>query len=158
MPAPRWLRSTAGEHPPGAWGSDAKSTTSGAASSEETITAADASEDPPSEERTTVILKNIPDEFDSQDVRLALDQLGFGGKYNACHVPERNSKRGCLGYIFVNFVSSRDAAKCIRTFSGRDSVLRMPSSRASRPTRTRRVRPSRGRGQQLERRRRAGTD
>lgn len=73
----------------------------------------------PKKEWTTVMLQRIPESLDRVAVMRVLDDMGYRGRYDACHVPRRSSKKISLGYAFVNFLSPEDAADCISNCSGR---------------------------------------
>lgn len=69
--------------------------------------------------RTTVMVRNIPNKY-TQSVMLAmLDKAGFSDTYDFCYLPLDFRTRSGLGYMFVDFVSSKDAARLYKEFHGK---------------------------------------
>eukprot|EP00928_Gymnodinium_smaydae_P085551 TRINITY_DN69041_c0_g1_i1.p1 TRINITY_DN69041_c0_g1~~TRINITY_DN69041_c0_g1_i1.p1 ORF type:complete len:128 (+),score=20.06 TRINITY_DN69041_c0_g1_i1:92-475(+) len=56
----------------------------------------------------TLMIRNLPCKVTPECFKAVLAELGYDGKYNYLYVPMR--KKGCLGFGFVNFPSTKDAA------------------------------------------------
>lgn len=72
----------------------------------------------PRDPRTTVMLQRVAYNLDEQGVRCILDERGLSNTYDAVYVPRSAKKNVNLGYGFVNFVDSAQAAMCIQLCSG----------------------------------------
>jgi len=73
---------------------------------------------PSCEERTTVMLRNLPNNYTRAMVQALLDKEGFAAKYDFLYLPIDFKTGACLGYAFVNLVSSRLVARFWQTFDG----------------------------------------
>jgi len=72
---------------------------------------------------TTLMLRNIACRYSEADVKEILDNLGFGGTYDAVYVPMRprppnHPKPSNNGYAFVDFMDAGSASVCWRQING----------------------------------------
>jgi len=67
---------------------------------------------------TTVMLRNLPNNYSRAMVLAMLNDEGFGGLYDFVYLPIDFKSRACLGYAFVNMVTSDAAAALWRHFNG----------------------------------------
>jgi len=67
----------------------------------------------------TVMIRNIACRYSQEDVRLVLDSIGLGDKYDFIYVPMNAKRRANLGYFFVNFIQAEFVEECMRRLAGR---------------------------------------
>mmetsp|Transcript_26105 Transcript_26105/g.57519 ORF Transcript_26105/g.57519 Transcript_26105/m.57519 type:complete len:212 (+) Transcript_26105:94-729(+) len=67
---------------------------------------------------TTVMLQNLPRPCTRKKLMFELDDAGFSGTYDFCHVPADYSTGVCLGYAFVNFRTCDAAEECLNKLHG----------------------------------------
>jgi hypothetical protein len=70
----------------------------------------------PSTQHTTVMLRNIPNNYDSDGLLALLDSQGFAGLYDFVYAPRDFRSRAALGYAFVNFISPAFALRAFQVF------------------------------------------
>merc|ERR1740117_716017 len=58
------------------------------------------------EERTTIMFKNVPNQYQRDDLCKMMDEAGLAAQYDFVYLPVDFSRSACLGYAFVNFVSN----------------------------------------------------
>jgi len=63
--------------------------------------------------RTTVMIRRLAPGRLENDVRSALDALGFAGSYDAVCMPLNRKKTSSLGFVCVNFATPGHARACI---------------------------------------------
>lgn len=69
-------------------------------------------------EKTTMMLRNMPNRYTQDDLLEALDEHGFMNTYDFVYLPV-DFAHGCnVGYAFVNFLSSTNAAAFCTLFNG----------------------------------------
>lgn len=68
--------------------------------------------------RTTVMMRNLPNGYTRARLRQLLDGEGFSGLYNFLYLPIDFATCAGLGFAFVNFTSSQQAARCRSHFAG----------------------------------------
>jgi len=66
---------------------------------------------------TTVMVHNLPTNLTQRDLMSHLDEGGFEGCYDFLHLPCRMRDPSSVGYAFINFVSVRHAARCVRAWN-----------------------------------------
>lgn len=77
-----------------------------------------------SQEVTTLMICALPFQVTSEELLEAIDSLGFEGLYDFLYMPSRSTKKcgklrpGNVGYAFVNFRKSEDAARFAMVFPG----------------------------------------
>jgi hypothetical protein len=80
--------------------------------------------DGPNQEITTLMICALPFQITGDKLIQAIDSFGFAGLYDFVYIPSRSTKKhgksrqGNVGYGFVNFRRSEDAADFAATFSG----------------------------------------
>jgi hypothetical protein len=55
------------------------------------------------ESNTSIMLKGLPCRCSHKDIMDALEDLGFGGRYDFVHLPRKNNQASNLGYAFIGF-------------------------------------------------------
>eukprot|EP00418_Pyrodinium_bahamense_P070883 CAMPEP_0179088044 /NCGR_PEP_ID=MMETSP0796-20121207/40036_1 /TAXON_ID=73915 /ORGANISM="Pyrodinium bahamense, Strain pbaha01" /LENGTH=407 /DNA_ID=CAMNT_0020785561 /DNA_START=74 /DNA_END=1297 /DNA_ORIENTATION=- len=75
-------------------------------------------EDASAKPKTTVLLRNLPTDFTRETLLELLEDEGFEGTFDFVYLPMDFGANTCLGYAFVNFVSSNDAQRCWHIFGG----------------------------------------
>mmetsp|Transcript_49370 Transcript_49370/g.130942 ORF Transcript_49370/g.130942 Transcript_49370/m.130942 type:complete len:898 (-) Transcript_49370:290-2983(-) len=73
---------------------------------------------PPTRDATTVVLKNIPQEYDSQMLVKLFEKEGFHERFDYIYMPVGFQDGVNLGYAFVNLISHEDALDFARVFHG----------------------------------------
>eukprot|EP00425_Heterocapsa_triquetra_P002770 CAMPEP_0195052972 /NCGR_PEP_ID=MMETSP0448-20130528/2256_1 /TAXON_ID=66468 /ORGANISM="Heterocapsa triquestra, Strain CCMP 448" /LENGTH=522 /DNA_ID=CAMNT_0040082209 /DNA_START=83 /DNA_END=1651 /DNA_ORIENTATION=- len=73
---------------------------------------------PDGEEWTTVMLRNLPNNYSRPKVIEMLDREGFAKRYDFLYLPIDFKTRACLGYAFVNLVSTEDVPRFWNKFNG----------------------------------------
>eukprot|EP00927_Polykrikos_kofoidii_P045415 TRINITY_DN3939_c0_g1_i2.p1 TRINITY_DN3939_c0_g1~~TRINITY_DN3939_c0_g1_i2.p1 ORF type:complete len:483 (+),score=67.94 TRINITY_DN3939_c0_g1_i2:70-1449(+) len=71
--------------------------------------------DLPTDKLTTVMIRNVPNNFNRQQLMGELSKLGFGDSYDFLYLPIDSATSWNVGYAFVNFESPESAAACIAT-------------------------------------------
>eukprot|EP00927_Polykrikos_kofoidii_P045420 TRINITY_DN3939_c0_g1_i8.p1 TRINITY_DN3939_c0_g1~~TRINITY_DN3939_c0_g1_i8.p1 ORF type:complete len:271 (+),score=33.71 TRINITY_DN3939_c0_g1_i8:70-813(+) len=71
--------------------------------------------DLPTDKLTTVMIRNVPNNFNRQQLMGELSKLGFGDSYDFLYLPIDSATSWNVGYAFVNFESPENAAACIAT-------------------------------------------
>lgn len=82
-------------------------------------------------EVTTVMVRNIPGNYEQQDLLEDLFCLGFRGTFDFLYLPLDRNTNTTVGYGFVNFVNSTFASRCMAALQGY-SFQRNDSSRVRR--------------------------
>lgn len=70
------------------------------------------------EARTTIMLRNLPNNYSRAMVLAMLNDEGFALKYNFLYLPIDFKSHACLGYAFINLVSTEATAEMWNTFNG----------------------------------------
>lgn len=73
------------------------------------------SEDSP---KTTVFMKNVPTSYTRSAFLELLDREGFAGEYDLVYLPIDFESQSCLGYAFINCLSSQIATRFCSRFQG----------------------------------------
>lgn len=83
------------------------------------------SSDRPTQDITTLMICSIPFQVSREELLQAMDSLGFAGTYDFLYMPSRSAakkhgktRRGNVGYAFVNFRYARFAARFTSVFAG----------------------------------------
>jgi hypothetical protein len=70
--------------------------------------------------RTTLMMRNVPNSYTRDMVLHLLDREGFAARYDFVYLPVDFRRLAGLGYVFVNFVTTEDAAWAKLHFQGFD--------------------------------------
>jgi hypothetical protein len=62
------------------------------------------------------MLRNIPNNYDSDGLLALLDSQGFAGQYTFVYLPCDLRTRAALGYAFVDFVSPAHSLRAFQVF------------------------------------------
>jgi len=57
------------------------------------------------------MLRNLPHSLTQADLLDEVDSCGYVGLYDFCYLPHKFAKHKNLGFAFLNFISTEDAAK-----------------------------------------------
>eukprot|EP00747_Dinoflagellata_sp_TGD_P128193 gnl/TRDRNA2_/TRDRNA2_174493_c0_seq2.p1 gnl/TRDRNA2_/TRDRNA2_174493_c0~~gnl/TRDRNA2_/TRDRNA2_174493_c0_seq2.p1 ORF type:complete len:228 (-),score=54.09 gnl/TRDRNA2_/TRDRNA2_174493_c0_seq2:186-815(-) len=68
---------------------------------------------------TTVMIRNIACQYDQEQIKTFLDHAGMKGTFDFLYLPLNTTRRGNLGYVFVNFVSTEHAEFCKEQLDGK---------------------------------------
>lgn len=60
---------------------------------------------------TTLMLRNLPHSLTQAELLEEVDKNGYDGLYDFCYLPHKFAKHKNLGFAFLNFISTEDAAK-----------------------------------------------
>jgi hypothetical protein len=81
--------------------------------------------DRPAQDITTLMICSIPFHVSSEELLQAVDALGFAGTYDFLYMPSRcaskkhgKTRRGNVGYAFINFRNPRLASRFTLAFQG----------------------------------------
>lgn len=70
------------------------------------------------EQRTTIMLRNLPSSFRQDQLLRLLESSGFAERFDFVYLPVDFASGACLGFAFVNLISSEDALLVIGRLQG----------------------------------------
>lgn len=68
--------------------------------------------------QTTVMLRNIPQKYNSETLMEDMDSHGFNGAYDFLYLPLDFSSKLAVGYAFINFVTKAECARFTEVYDG----------------------------------------
>jgi hypothetical protein len=68
--------------------------------------------------RTTVMIRNMPNNYTRKMLMDLMDSCGFAGQYDFVYLPIDFETKACLGYAFINMVTTAAASQFWNVFAG----------------------------------------